>query len=590
MRAASEFEFLLTKSPESVSEPLTSKKMNDFLNEPRIHPKSNQHTTMKNFMLFLLSSASIGNGGAGAERDEPTFFRTGMANNYDRYLQNDCPNTFTIDGEGTPNFLCSPEDCGCSSMGSEYTVRENLGSTATPCYRCAKPDGASCSNDFECNGLTAASCNNGVCGADQCPNTITGIDSEGVATSLCTTTRIDCECTVDGYTVKQDVSAIGQPPCYHCSKPNDSTCSEDHECLVFESVCSNNFCETQQCPREVIIQDDGTTSSECSFFTCVCTEDQFTLKEDLTGNGCFHCAIPDGAACSEDHECGRLSTCNNGICSNDQCPNTATIVDDVPEYDCIPENCECSIGAFNTKETLFFLGSECFRCAKPNGHTCSEDVECLSSSSCDSGICTARGGANEQCPSTTRIENDMPISSCTDNSDCICSENGFTVKEDITGSGCFHCSKPNGSLCMNDDECLFFFGPSQSGSECYDGTCSNFRCPLLSDGTCTPYDCVCEEPEFPMKTTQTVGDVVCFACTVGVPPEECGEIFETCENDDDCCEPYLCRPTGNPTSTETECTVPRVRQRPSVVGEGRGGAAGAAKGGVGVFGRGGTVR
>ena len=63
------------------------------------------------------------------------------------------------------------------------------------------------------------------------------------------------------------------------------------------------------------------------------------------------------------------------------------------------------------------------------------------------------------------------------------------------------------------------------------------------------------------------------------PAGTCQDIMESCQNDDDCCGVFLCRDSrtfqGEGTKT---CLPPRVRQRPSVVGNGRGGAAGSAKG------------
>ena len=64
-----------------------------------------------------------------------------------------------------------------------------------------------------------------------------------------------------------------------------------------------------------------------------------------------------------------------------------------------------------------------------------------------------------------------------------------------------------------------------------------------------------------------------------VDPPNCQGILDSCDTDDDCCEPFVCsysRVLGDG-DDDRVCSAPRIRQRPSIIGDGRGGAAGRAK-------------
>ena len=242
-------------------------------------------------------------------------------------------------------------------------------------------------------------------------------------------------------------------------------------------------------------------TSYCTIYEdCTCTG-EYSVKEDVSGSGCYHCSKPDGASCTDDHECmTRVSECVEGTCAPRQCPNTATRNETVTSSLCSYEACECS-GEYSVKEDV--SGDQCYHCAKPDGAACEDNHECKSSSTCNNGIC-----GTKQCPHTATVTDNYMISSqCTYN-ECDCSGE-YGVKEDLTGSGCYHCSKPNGAPCSANDECM------NGISKCYNGICGALRCPLISQGRCTlDESCVCEDSSYPYKYNHTFSNgVQCYGCT-----------------------------------------------------------------------------
>ena len=244
-----------------------------------------------------------------------------------------------------------------------------------------------------------------------------------------------CVCDDGDYTVKENLRPDLASGCYHCSKPNGAQCADDNECLWGVSECNSaGVCATQQCPNDATVTVDPNTgwpltTSTCTSQTCQCSDLPYTLKEDL-GNGCFHCAKPDGALCSNDHECSSSSACNNNVCGPPQCSNHAVVSGSSTTSYCTRSSCECS--------------------------------------------------------------------------------GDYTVKQDITGDGCYHCSKPDGAACQDDHECQY------GSSECANNICTAIvnTCPLLADNRCT-FDatCVCEDPN-PTKYTYTFQNgSKCYACT-----------------------------------------------------------------------------
>ena len=453
-----------------------------------------------------------------------------------RDLADECPSSFTINPDtGYPNYSCSAFDCECSAATGDATVKEDLSvhlSGAPTCYRCSKPDGTACGSDYEC--LLDSICNtSGICegtsaGNGQCPRTAT-VSNTGIATSMCDRDA-DCECSASGdYTVKEDITLDG---CFHCSKPNGASCIEDHECLYFSSTCNDDgICGPIQCPNNATVNaTTGMTTSECTWLACECSEGDYTVIEDILNNNCYHCAKPDGTSCVEDHECITGSSCVDGICGDapdPQCTNTVNIVNGTPTYECEVFGCQCSEAGYTLKEDISGTSDgvpvACNRCAKTDGSTCSDSFECSISSSCDGNICVSKtgGGGGDvstpppttgdgQCPNSSRLDSStgMVISLCDDESSgpCECTSGEYTVKEDITGSGCYHCSKPNGSSCTADDECLY-----GTSSECVDGICDQLRCSNISTGFCTPYECICDAPL--TKSTHTVRGITCYACS-----------------------------------------------------------------------------
>ena len=108
-------------------------------------------------VFALASCANVVLKGVQAEKSELAGFKWEMQQ-HSRKLQTECPNTFTPDDMGFPTFLCNP-DCECTM--EPYTVKEDVAEAISPdtdCFRCAKPSGAACADDFECFGLAQASC------------------------------------------------------------------------------------------------------------------------------------------------------------------------------------------------------------------------------------------------------------------------------------------------------------------------------------------------------------------------------------------------------------------------------------------------
>ena len=400
-----------------------------------------------------------------------------------RELQNgQCPNMFSINPEnGQPVFTCEPTlECDCTV--EPYTMKEDVAPGDPTCYRCSKPDGAACVEDFECNGLASASCNDGFCGNGnaQCPNTAT-VSNTGIITSMCTT-NAECECTLDDFTLREDVSRDNQPACYHCSKPDGSACQENHECIATfpTSFCNDGICGTEICRSdgEDFIDDDGIpgTSSECTLNDeCVCTDGDFTIREEVA-TGCFHCSKPDGSTCVENNECLLGSQCIDGICDGQ--PNCPSI----------------------DASTIDFTVDQEFDC--------------------------------------TRIGNATIVP-------CECSDMNypfpFIYAIGETGLLCYLCTDEPGrsSAC-------------QANQACDD---------LGLLGNCCPTGPMGEFEE----------------CCDDGPVEECEDLFEPCEDNDDCCFPWIC--SIKTIDGAGICSAPSVRQRPSLGGDDRGGAAGKAKGG-----------
>lgn len=269
------------------------------------------------------------------------------------------------------------------------------------------------------------------------------------------------------------------------------------------------------CPAGSTVLPDGSISTTCKYQAwCEC-KTEYSVREDLsgTGAGCYHCAKPDGANCIEDFECGFQSTCLNNKCGALQCPNTATVSGPMTTSQCALVDCECSAnGEYSVKETLDLNGVPCYHCAKPDGASCEVNHECQASSICNADK-KCDGNSVKQCPMDVVFENGKLGSMCTQDA-CECTTGEYTVKQDISGGGCYHCSKPNGASCSSDDECLF-----GGTSKCLNGKCDDEppkACPLLSNGYCTTdSSCVCDaasaNPKFYVHTFQS--GLQCYACT-----------------------------------------------------------------------------
>jgi hypothetical protein len=277
----------------------------------------------------------------------------------------------TIDGDCTPNLLCSPGSHVCAAVscadgrqdGAEILV-DCGGGTCPGC-----PVGTACVN--------ASDCNSGICALGTCRTSPLCEDAErnGDETDVdCGGSDQSCQRCPDGRACSGDNDCArgdcSQGVCISCQDGRRDGTETAVDCGGPDlgcRRCGNN----QTCALNRDCQSGNCTGGVCVNFSC--NDEQLNGNETGidcggTGAGCARCA--DGVGCRQ------ASDCASGVCTGNICIS-------------------CADGARNGSETDVDCGgasAACARCAP--GLLCRADADC-SSGACEGGRCC--GGSQVDC-------------------------------------------------------------------------------------------------------------------------------------------------------------------------------------------------